>query len=571
MLQRLNHRAGHYALLLTVGAALFLVNLGGPSLWDVDEGRNATAAVEMLESGDFIVPTFNATLRSHKPVLLYWLQVAAYRVFGVNEFAARLPSALAALLALLLTYELGRRLFEATTGLLAALVLGSTALFCASAHFANPDALLNAFVVLTLFFFWRGYARSSRGWFIPAGAAAGLAFLTKGPTGLLLPGAVIVLFLTWSGRLRLLLDRRLLGGMLAFVLVGLPWYVWVGVETKGQFLREFFLTHNYERAVSVMEGHRGPPYYYLVVLLVGFAPWSVFLVLALWYAFWSTLLRPWAAFRGAWVHAAERHDEPAGTGQATAVEGYRFLVCWVVVYVGAFSVATTKLPNYILPLYAPAALLTARFLERWRRGELALARGLMGLCLVLLGLIGVGVTVGLLLVSGAVEAAFIRGRYVPGLEVWAAAGAAPVVGALAAAWCARRQRRSAAVVVVTLAALLLLMPLAAWGSAALNRHKAPRPLVEQAGALCRDRDIRIAAYQLEYLPSLNFYCQRNVTHLPEDDRAVRNVLQLPYPVYLFLPAELWDDLRARVGGKARIVARHRDMYHACEVVVVTNR
>jgi 4-amino-4-deoxy-L-arabinose transferase-like glycosyltransferase len=560
MLQRLNHRAGHYALLLAAGTALFLVNLGGPSLWDVDEGRNATAAYEMLESGDFIVPTFNATLRSHKPVLLYWLQVVAYRVFGVNEFAARLPSALAALLALLLTYELGRRLFDASTGLLAALVLGSTASFCASAHFANPDALLNTFVVLTLFCFWRGYVRSSRGWFVPAGAAAGLAFLAKGPTGLLLPGAVVVLFLTWSGRLRVLLDRRLLAGLLAFVLVGLPWYVWVGVETKGQFLREFFLTHNYERAISAMEGHHGPPYYYFVVLLLGFAPWSVFLGLAFWDAARATRER-----------GAREEQEHVCPAPRASQDSYRFLVCWVVVYLGAFSFATTKLPNYILPLYAPAALLTARFLERWRCGELALPRVLMEVCLLFLGLIGVGVTVGLLLVSGAVEAAFMRGRYVPGLEVWAFVGAGPVFGSVAAVWCIRRQRRSAAVVVVTLTALLLLMPLAAWGSAALNRHKAPRPLVEQAGALCRDRDIRIAGYQLEYLPSLNFYCQRNVAHLPADERAVRNLLQLPYPVFLFVPAELWDDLRARVGGHARIVARHRDMYHACEVIVVTNR
>src|SRR5262245_41074327 len=151
MLQRVNHRAGHYALLLTAGAALFLVNLGGPSLWDLDEGRNATAAYEMLESGDYVTPTFNAVLRSPKPALLYWLQAAAYRVFGINEFAARLPSALAALLTLLLTYELGRRLFDAATGLLAGLILGSAPLFCASGHFANPDALLNACVVLTLY------------------------------------------------------------------------------------------------------------------------------------------------------------------------------------------------------------------------------------------------------------------------------------------------------------------------------------------------------------------------------------------------------------------------------------
>jgi 4-amino-4-deoxy-L-arabinose transferase-like glycosyltransferase len=565
MLRSLNHRPSHYALLLAAGAALFLLNLGGPSLWDLDEGRNATCSYEMVESGDFIVPKFNADLRSHKPVLLYWLQAAAFACFGLNEFAARLPSALAALLTLLLTYELGRCLFDAVTGLLAGLALGSTLMFCASAHFANPDALLNAFVVLTLFCFWVGYARRGRWWFVPAGAAAGLAFLAKGLTGLLLPGAVVFLFLAWSGRLRILLDGRLLWGVLTFALVGLPWYAWVAVETKGQFLREFFGTHHLGRALSAMEGHGGPPYYYAAVLLVGFAPWSVFLGLSLWYGAWSALARPWASVRAAWERAAER----AGQGGAATIDGYRFLACWFLVYFAAFTAATTKLPNYILPLYAPTALLTARFLERWRRGTLTLPRGLMALCLVLLGLIGVGVAVGLLLAGGAVEASFMRGRYLPGLEVWAAAGAAPVLGALAAAWLARRQRRSGAVVAVTVAALLFLAPLAAWASAALNRHKAPRPLVEQAGALCRDRDIRIVGFQLEYLPSLHFYCQRNVAHLA-NAQAVCQALRQTLPVYLFTPAERWDDLQ-RCGAKGRVVARHRDLYRACEVVVVTNR
>src|SRR5262245_34114014 len=92
MFRALNHRAAHYALLLAVTAALCLPNLGGPSLWDIDEGNNAEAAREMFESGNWVVPTFNGQLRVDKPVLLYWLQLGAYQVFGVNEWAARFPS-----------------------------------------------------------------------------------------------------------------------------------------------------------------------------------------------------------------------------------------------------------------------------------------------------------------------------------------------------------------------------------------------------------------------------------------------------------------------------------------------
>src|SRR5437588_1640730 len=111
MFRHLPPRLCHYFILILVCCLLYLPNLGGPSLWDIDEGLNAEAAREMLESGNWIVPTFNGQPRTAKPALLYWLQVAAYRRLGVTEFAARLPSALAALGTVLLTYELGRRMF----------------------------------------------------------------------------------------------------------------------------------------------------------------------------------------------------------------------------------------------------------------------------------------------------------------------------------------------------------------------------------------------------------------------------------------------------------------------------
>src|SRR3954454_384702 len=109
MFRRLGGRAGHHLLLGLVWAVVCLPNLGGPSLWDIDEGNNAEAAREMLDSGNWVVPTFNFLERFDKPALLYWLQGGAYQLFGVNEFAARLPSALAALVSILVTYELGRR------------------------------------------------------------------------------------------------------------------------------------------------------------------------------------------------------------------------------------------------------------------------------------------------------------------------------------------------------------------------------------------------------------------------------------------------------------------------------
>ncbi|HZT81490.1 MAG TPA: glycosyltransferase family 39 protein, partial [Gemmataceae bacterium] len=385
MFRRLDNRPGHYLLLVAAAAALFLPNLGGPSLWDIDEGNNAEAAREMLERDDWVVPQFNYQLRVDKPALLYWLQLAAYRAFGVNEFAARLPSALAALASVLFTCELGRRAFGPAAGLLGGLVLASTVSFCAAAHFANPDALLNASTVLTFLFFWRGFAAGGRGWFLLAGAASGLAVLAKGPVGLVLPLAVAGLFLLWSRRLRILWGRNLLWGCLAFVLVTAPWYAWVGAETKGEFLRGFLLTHNRDRFLAPMENHNGPPFYYALALVAGFAPWSVFLGPAAWHA--------WKGLRGRGADAPPEERRPA----------YRFLACWVAVYFVFFSISRTKLPNYILPLFPPVALLTADLLDRWRRGEVRLPGWVTGLSLTCLALIGVGVGGGLLVAGGAVR------------------------------------------------------------------------------------------------------------------------------------------------------------------------
>jgi 4-amino-4-deoxy-L-arabinose transferase-like glycosyltransferase len=558
MFRLLDHRAGHYALLGSVAAWLFLVNLGGASLWDVDEGRNTVAALEMLESGDWVVPTFNGALRVDKPALLYWLQIVAYRTLGVNEFAARLPSALAALGTVLLTYELGRRMFNPPTALLGGLVLASTPMVCAAARFANPDALLNALTALTMLLFWRGFAGSGRWWFVAVGLSSGLAVLAKGPVGLVLPGAVLVLFLFWSGQLGRLRDRRLVLGGLAFMGVALPWYVRVGVETKAGFLRGFWLTHNVDRFLSPLEDHRGSPLYYPAVLVVGFAPWSVFLALTLWYAL------------------PRRRPEGAesGSGADGAESATRLLWCWIGVYLAFFSLAATKLPNYILPVYPPLALLTGRFLDRWRRGEVTPPAWLLHLSLASLGLVGIAVMLGLWLAGGGLPpdgaAAWLHGRCLPGLEPWAGLGVLPVLGAAAGWWFLRRQRRTGLVATVTAAAVLFLGPLAAWGSVALNRHKAPQPLVRDAGALCRDRDIRIGAYQLEYLPSLNFYCQRSVQH-QKDEAGVRDFLRTPLPVYLFVPAPVWDGLRATVRSPHRVLARHHDLYRNWDVLVVTNR
>jgi 4-amino-4-deoxy-L-arabinose transferase-like glycosyltransferase len=586
MFHALCGRAGHYLLLVCVWAGLCLVNLGGPSLWDIDEGNNAEAAREMYESGDWVKPTFNGLLRVDKPALLYWLQMAGYRFFGVNEFSARLPSALAALLSVLLVYELGRMMFGAGAGLFAGLILASTVLFSAAAHFANPDALLNACGLLTFCFFWRDYERGGTSWLVLGGVATGLGMLAKGPVGLVLPSAVTALFLFWCGQSRRWFHPRLLGGVLAFILVAVPWYAWVGAETKAEFLRGFFLQHNVHRFLEPMENHQGSVLYYLLVLLVGFAPWSAFFAGTGWHI-WSVArhkvpgsedstpegpgsedsTRAFNPRIKAPVESSEPGSSEPGTSGSTR-DRYRFLACWIAIYLVFFSISRTKLPNYVLPAYPPLAILMAHFLDRWRRGELSppawtLHAGMAALCL-----IGLLTTTGLLVGGGALQPGWLRGRHLSGVEFWAFLGIVPLAGGLAGWWCLLRQRRGGVAVAVILSAVAFTGTFAA-AADTIDRHKAPRALAQTLHANQPGGDIIVGCYQY-FQPSLVFYCRQEVRQWAVEQQ-VLDTLQYPTPVYLFMPAQTWQALKPKIPGPHRELGRHRDLYRGCDIVLVTNR
>jgi 4-amino-4-deoxy-L-arabinose transferase-like glycosyltransferase len=547
MFPRLDSRLTHYTLLTVAWAALCLPNLGQPSLWDVDEGRNSGAALEMFASGDWIKPTFNNVLRVDKPALIYWLQVAGYSSLGIGELAARLPSALACLLSMLCTYELGRSLFGRSAGLLAGLLIGSTVGVCAAAHFANPDSLLHAFTCLALTLFWLDYSRNGRWWFVNCGFACGFALLAKGPVGVLLPGAVAFAFLVWQRDLRKLLDWRILWGIVALIAVAGPWYIWVTVETKGEWLRGFWNLHHRLRLVSALESHSGPFWYYLPVLFLGLAPWSLYLY---------PTLRHW------WRRDPARDDRTRA--------GLRFLTCWIGVYLVVFSIAQTKLPNYVLPLYPAMAVLVAGFLDAWRRGAVTMPRWMLWGGVAGLVLIGAGVMVGILLASGTIPGLRPRNTF-PGLERYAVLGLLPLVGAAAAAWAVRRQRRGAFVGALALTALAFVGSLAAWGGTAIEPYKSPRALAAILPDDQLQREVRIGTF-CYFQPSLVFYCRRQVTQLFLEEEAL-SLLEGPHTAYLFVPAAVWGKLKTRVGNSVQlqVLGKHRDLYDRCDIVVIEAR
>ncbi len=312
--------------------ALYLLHLGAAPLFDVDEGAFAEATREMLASGDWGHTLLNGVDRFDKPILVYWLQAVSMVVLGVNEFAARLPSALCTLFA---AWQVGRflrpRWGESTAAL--AMFMGGSALgVLAIGRAATADGLLNALIVLTALRLWQFAESGDCRALLWAYFWCGLGLLAKGPVAVLVPGGALLWWSVFSDRgrtaWRALAFPR---GWLVALAVAAPWYVYA-LHRHGQaFIDGFILKHNVERFSGAMEGHGGGLGYYLVVwplLCLPWAPWML-AVLARLKVFWA--------------------------------DGFtRFLWVWALWVLAFFSLSGTKLPHYLLYGTAPMLWLMAR-------------------------------------------------------------------------------------------------------------------------------------------------------------------------------------------------------------------
>ncbi len=323
-LESLSHREE-----CAVGVLAFMVfffHLGSYGLWEPDEARYAEIAREMLSSGNFLVPHLNYVPYIEKPPLLYWMTSLAFHFLGTNEFAARLVPALSALGGVIATYWFGRRAFDHRRGLLAAAILITSPIYTVMAQVLITDMLLT--VLLTVAFFslflqWREGGR----WWLAIYPAAGLAVLTKGPVGVILPGLAGLLFLWRQGELRAGLKKfHLVAGALIIAAVVLPWFVAIAIRQPG-FIDFYFVREHFRRAFVSTYSHGEPFYFYLPVLLVGLLPWSICLPLLL--------------------------------SDATRGPARSFCAIVAGIVVALFSAANAKLMPYVLPAVPPLAILLA--------------------------------------------------------------------------------------------------------------------------------------------------------------------------------------------------------------------
>lgn len=529
-----------------VAGFVYTFRLGSMPLLEPDEARYGEVAREMLESGDWITPRVNYVRYLAKPPLMFWLMALSFSALEPSEFSARLPCALTAIVGLLVCLAFGRAAFGPRAGLLASLVLATSGLYFAMGLVLRFDMPLTVLIMLALFLWWRARWEQHRArqtaFYLLSYAAAGLATLTKGPIGALLPGLIIVVYLAWLGKLRELLDPRHLLGLAVFLAVAGPWYALAELRNPG-YLSYFLLQENLARYGSAHYGF-DPFYYFVPVLIIAFFPWTAFLPLG--------LVQGWRLLSGggdrsdtsgrrrrekqSWLHALGASLR--GARQRPSREGDAAALCltWFTVTFVLFSASRgEKLPVYILPAWPALALLVGKVLaDATRERRAALSRALRWSIAAFLGVLAVVSGGALYYVRTHVE---IASATVANYE--AAVVVAGALGILLIGVALLRRMRATAVVLMAAATAGLLLSLTGL-MVPIAYAKSPKRLVRRIQPVTRPSDT-VLCY-LRFVHAAPFYLRREAIHVGKQ----------PPPDFVFDPGEakedgLWLDDEGAIG------------------------
>lgn len=342
------HRPYRLPALLVFGIAIFSFGLGRLALIGPDEPRYAEVAREMFATGDWISPRLCGCLWFEKPALLYWMSATAYHLLGANEFAARLPSVVAAISAMLFLYHVSSRIATERFAFAASLAFVSGGLVIAYARVVTPDMSLAAAMSIALL---AGYqatrceGRARFGYWALSFASLGLAMLAKGLAGVALVVAIFAVYFALMRQPAFIRWRELLMGAAIFLVVAGTWYAPVVIKHGWPFIEEFFIRHHFRRYTSNTFGHPQPFYFFFVIALVGTVPWAFFLA-------------PAVARLGKLKPRARAQDALL-----------MFAWVWIGVPLLFFSFSESKLPGYILPIFPALAIVTGAEIERFSSGE----------------------------------------------------------------------------------------------------------------------------------------------------------------------------------------------------------
>lgn len=358
--------------LLTVIYIAFIWNLGSTGLVDETEPLFAEAARQMTVTDNWVTPYFNGETRFDKPPLIYWLMAVGYKVIGVNEWAVRLPSVISAITLIILGFYT-LRYFGFTnsknqdyreqqlwlSAWIGSALIGLNLQTIIWGRIGVSDMLLSGCMGSGLFCFFWGYTSEAKNyklglnnakqlikeqlhlpnkWYLSFYILISLAVLAKGPVGIVLPGLIIFCFLVYVNQLiSVVREIKLFWGIIIFSVITLPWYGLVFLENGQAFIDSFFGYHNFERFTDVVNGHDAPWYFYFIILLALFAPWSVYLPLS--------IVRSQCYKYNYWCNQSRQDHLKI------------FAFWWFICIFIFFTISVTKLPSYILPLIPAAAIL----------------------------------------------------------------------------------------------------------------------------------------------------------------------------------------------------------------------
>lgn len=328
-------RRGTALLLVLLFALAWFGTLEHRRLINPDEGRYSEIPREMVASGDWLTPRLNGIKYFEKPALQYWATATAFAAFGEHHWTARLWPALTGFIGILATAFATARLFGTQAGLIAGAVLAGSVLWNVIGHVNTLDMGVSFFLAAAVFALClaqrdqTGPAESRR-WLDGAWALLALAVLSKGLIGLVLPAATVVAYALWQRDWGFILRIRPFRGLAILLAITAPWFIAVSLANP-EFARFFFIHEHFERFLTKAHGRYQPMWYFIPILLIGMLPWL------------GTLLQGLAA--------GMRSD--AGL----RFQPRRFLFLWAVLVFAFFSVSSSKLASYILPIFPALAAL----------------------------------------------------------------------------------------------------------------------------------------------------------------------------------------------------------------------
>lgn len=333
-------------ILVALSFILFFYRLGDYSFWDSDEPLYTEIAREMIITGDWLTPHWNYRPWFCHPPLYMWLTAGISFLTGWNEFTGRFFAAVFAVGIVVVTYFLGKSLFSQRAGLLAGFVCATSFQMLIHSHIATLDTIFVFFMSLALLFFYLGFSRGGGAYFFGFWMASALATLAKGPLGLCLPLGVGFLFLLFQHKPQRIFELRFQYGLPLFLLIAAPWYAAECYLYGRNFYKNVFVFFIFKRIFTPILQQSGPWYYYFAVLIPGFFPWTIFLPQALERVF----------------------RERTCTAQL-------FLIMWLVPAFLFFSLAATKLPNYILILYPGLSVAVGTYWDRYLAKDHSIGSG----------------------------------------------------------------------------------------------------------------------------------------------------------------------------------------------------